>query len=168
MSEQGGSERAGRNEVSPHQLDLGGAQIIIRAAAVDELIDLRHQVLRHGLPRASAHFEGDHNPGALHFGAFDQAEAVACVSLLPSTLDGVPAWHLRGMATAPRFRGKGLGRHLMQFVERELCSASPIRLAWCNARGPSVGFYQGMGWRVISGEFEIPTAGPHVRMRREL
>jgi len=42
------------------------------------------------------------------------------------------------------------------------------RLLWCNARVPAVGFYESLGWRVVSERFEIPTAGPHVKMVRRL
>ena len=45
--------------------------------------------------------------------------------------------------------------------------SSPPQL-WCNARTPAVGFYQRMGWAVVSDVFEIPTAGPHVRMTKRL
>jgi hypothetical protein len=41
-------------------------------------------------------------------------------------------------------------------------------LLWCNARVPAVPFYREMGWAVVSEPFEIPTAGPHVRMVKRL
>ena len=40
------------------------------------------------------------------------------------------------------------------------------RLLWCNARVPAMGFYQKLAWQVVSDEFHIPTAGPHVKMVR--
>ena len=47
-------------------------------------------------------------------------------------------------------------------------SNGPGPLLWCNARTPAVGFYENMRWRVVSAPFEIPTAGPHVKMVKRL
>jgi hypothetical protein len=43
-------------------------------------------------------------------------------------------------------------------------------LLWCNARRtiPAAGFYQKQGWTIVSDIFEIPTAGPHVKMSKRL
>ncbi len=150
----------------PEHPDRAAGDLIIRRATLGELIDLRHQVLRQNLPRESAIFKGDDAPAALHFGAFAGARTVACVSLHPSEWETAAAWQLRGMATAPDYRGRGVGRRLMQVMEAELESLQVSRVLWCNARLPAVGFYQGMGWRVVSEEFEIPAAGTHVRMLR--
>ena len=35
-------------------------------------------------------------------------------------------------------------------------------------RAPAVPFYQRAGWTVVSDVFDIPTAGPHHRMTRDL
>jgi GNAT superfamily N-acetyltransferase len=67
------------------------------------------------------------------------------------------------MAVADDYRNKGVGRLLLEEVDRGV-SQSPVRLLWCNARVPASGFYQKHGWLVVSEVFEIPTAGPHVRM----
>jgi GNAT superfamily N-acetyltransferase len=39
---------------------------------------------------------------------------------------------------------------------------------WCNARAPAIGFYARNGFTTKGGFFDIPTAGPHVRMLRPL
>ena len=86
----------------------------------------------------------------------------------PSTWDGAPAWQLRGMATDPAFRATGVGRAMLLYLERLLAAESDVRQLWCNARTPARGFYERLGWRVVSDVFEIPTAGPHVRMTKRL
>jgi GNAT superfamily N-acetyltransferase len=154
--------------------------VAIRRASLEELVDLRHAVLRHGLPRAAAFFPGDDAATSRHYGAFRDAEVLCCATLHASEWDGEPAWQLRGMATAPGARRQGLGRRLLAVMEADLLAdaragtpshpragGTPI-LLWCNARVPALGFYGEMGWRVVSGEFEIPTAGPHVRMVKRL
>jgi predicted GNAT family N-acyltransferase len=41
-------------------------------------------------------------------------------------------------------------------------------LLWCNARTPAVRFYQKQGWTPVGEEFDVPLAGPHVRMFKRL
>ncbi|MGN6368146.1 MAG: GNAT family N-acetyltransferase, partial [Phycisphaerae bacterium] len=80
---------------------------------------------------------------------------------------GLAAYQLRGMATGESVRGRGVGRELLAAAEGFVRGAG-VGVMWCNARVPAVGFYEKGGWTVVSGEFEIPTAGPHVRMERKL
>ena len=143
--------------------------IRVRRAGLDELVDLRHAVLRKGLPRGEAMFLGDEAPTSRHYGAFRGGEVLCCATLHASAWEGEPAWQLRGMATAPHARRTGLGRRVLKRIEDDLRQhAGGVLLLWCNARVPAVAFYREMGWEVVSGEFEIPTAGPHVRMIKQL
>ncbi|MDB5356877.1 MAG: acetyltransferase, gnat family [Phycisphaerales bacterium] len=149
----------------------GGVQV--RRATLEEIIDLRHAVLRQGLPRQAAIFPGDELATSRHYGALLPAAASACIvgcaTLHLNQWEGRPAWQLRGMATAAGHRGQGLGRSLLVFIEKEILTnpSTPKRL-WCNARVPAAGFYETLGWQIVSEQFDIPTAGPHVRMTREL
>lgn len=148
------------------------AQPTIRRATLEDLIDLRHQVLRKGLPREAAIFDGDRDETSRHYGAFAEGptgeRVVVCASMLLNQWLDEPAWQLRGMATAPDFRGTGLGRAIVAFIESDIRATQSVRLLWCNARVPASRFYLKMGWQVVSEEFEIPTAGPHVRMVKRL
>jgi GNAT superfamily N-acetyltransferase len=141
-----------------------GSDIIVRRASLAELIDLRHAVLRQGLPRSEAVFPGDQDSAARHYGAFRGDQALCCATLHASEWAGEPAYQLRGMATSPEARRMGLGKRVIEFMEQDLRDAGGTLLMWCNARVPAVEFYRSMGWEVVSDEFEIPTAGPHVRM----
>ena len=151
-----------------HQLTIGDHTILIRAATLPEVIDLRHKVLRAGLPRESAKFTGDDLPTTRHFAAFLASQAVCCATFHCNTWNNQPAWQLRGMATDESFRGQGIGRQLLNFAEAELFRQSPIRMLWCNARAPALRFYQSVGWTIASEIFDIPTAGPHYRMCKPL
>jgi GNAT superfamily N-acetyltransferase len=144
------------------------APAVIRAAGFDEILQLRYDVLRAGLPPEAAVFEGDHAPTARHYGAFAGQRNVGCATLHLNRWLDEPAWQLRGMATAPDFRGSGLGRAMLSFVEADLLATHPVHLLWCNARVPAVKFYQRLGWQIVSEEFEIPTAGPHHQMVKRL
>ena len=138
-------------------------EVIVRRAAREEILPLRHAVLRPGLPLADAWFDGDDAPDTIHAGAFRAGANVACVSLMARPWRDA-GWQLRGMATHPDVRGQRLGARLLRFVEDELRGA----LLWCNARVESAGFYAHHGWTVESDEFDIPGVGPHVVMRREV
>jgi GNAT superfamily N-acetyltransferase len=143
--------------------------IAVRRAELNELVGLRHAVLRQGLRRSEAIFPGDDATTSRHYGAFRAGEVLCCATLHASEWEGEPAWQLRGMATAPQARRTGLGRRVLKLMEDDLRrDAGGVLLLWCNARVPAVAFYREMGWEVVSDELEIPKAGPHVRMVKRL
>lgn len=144
----------------------------IRRITAGETIALRHPILRAGLARETAVFPGDEAETSIHLGAFAEDGRLVGVA----TLHYVPlldrpdfdsAYQLRGMATVPEVRGQGAGRAL---VEACIVAAreAGAQWVWCNARTPAAGFYSRHGFKTTGGIFEIPTAGPHVRMMRPL
>jgi predicted GNAT family N-acyltransferase len=142
----------------------------VRRATAGELIDLRWRILRAGLPREEALFPGDNSPDTFHFAAVDDDARVviSCATFRLASWDDEPAYQLRGMATSEACRGLGLGRSLLALAEADISGETPIRLLWCNARTPAIDFYRKLGWEVRSEQFDIPTAGPHVRMTKQL
>ena len=149
-----------------HRSTARGQDLHLTSATLDQIVDLRHRLLRAQLPRESALFPGDERPTTLHFAAFSSAgQAQCCLTIMLSTWDGQPAWQLRGMATDTSLQRTGIGRRLVHFALDAARAANPdIPLFWCNARVPASGFYQKLSWQVVSEPFDIPTAGPHVRM----
>jgi len=143
------------------------AEITCRRVAVAEILPLRHRILRPGLPAETARFEGDDAPGTRHYAAAASNGPLACLTLMPSAWKGRSAWQLRGMATDAAVQGRGLGRTLLEVAVAEARCDEPERIFWCNARMTAVGFYERLGWRVVSETFEVPTAGPHVKMVRD-
>jgi ribosomal protein S18 acetylase RimI-like enzyme len=71
------------------------------------------------------------------------------------------------MAVDSDYQHKGIGRELMVEFE-QIARQKWVKLLWANCRTPAVGFYEKLGWTVVSEVFEIPTAGPHVKMIRRL
>lgn len=141
----------------------------IRRATPQEVIDLRHAILRAGLPREAAIFAGDDANTSRHYAAVFDDRIVTCGTLHLNQWNGHPAWQLRGMATAPELRGQGAGRALLEFLEAEIVADDSLpRQLWANARTPAIEFYKKLGWRIESDEFEIPTAGPHYRISKKL
>lgn len=125
-------------------------------------------MLTPGTDRTTSEYPGDHDEGTRHYGAFVGTVNLACATCLLSHWKDGPAWQLRGMATAPTHRGKGIGSALLAFAERDLRETSDIPEMWCNARLRAVPFYVRMGWTVVSEEFLIPGVGPHKRLVRRI
>lgn len=142
--------------------------VVIRQASISEIIDLRNATIIAGTDRTSPEFAGDHEDTTRHFGAFEEDRAVCCATFLLSEWETEPAWQLRGMATTPQLRGKGIGSALLRFAEQALREAAPVRRMWCNARTGAVTFYERHGWRTVSDEFLIQGVGPHYRMVKNL
>ncbi len=142
-------------------------EFTIRQISGEDTIALRWPILRAGLQRHEAIFSGDDLPETRHFGAYRAEELVGVVTILPAPMperpDAVNAWQLRGMATAPQVRGAGCGRRLLEAGAAYVKQNGP-GLLWCNARVPAQGFYSRHGWIALEDVFDIPTAGPHVRM----
>lgn len=152
----------------------------VRRVGPDDVVPLRRGVLRAGLPRDEAVFPGDHDDPTFHGAVFAGEALVAVGSVVradrnggdggaPATspADAGAAWQVRGMATAAPHRGRGYGRAVLRALLDHARGEGGL-VAWCNARVPAVAFYESEGWTVISAEFVIPTAGPHVVMERRI
>jgi GNAT superfamily N-acetyltransferase len=139
--------------------------IRIERVAVEAIIDLRHAILRPGLPRETARFPGDDDPQTVHLAAKAGPKVVGCATILVNEWNGERACQLRGMAIDPAYQRRGIGRKML--AEVDLISAQKgTRLLWANVRKPATEFYQKCEWVIASEEFEIPTAGPHFKMVR--
>ena len=86
----------------------------------DDIVTVRHAVLRPNLPIQTAYYEEDDRPGVFHIAERDDGAVVACASFYPEPLDGEPAWRLRGMATLEAYRNRGISRLLAVFANRWL------------------------------------------------
>ncbi len=140
-------------------LQRARAVVTVRRAAAHEVIDVRHEVLRNGRPRADAVFDGDSDLTTRHWVAMQADRAVGVVTVVARTSPEGPAWQLRGMAVLPGLQGTGVGAAMLSAVHAEV--AEPM---WCNAREGAVPFYERAGWTLCSATFEIPGVGPHRRM----
>ena len=143
--------------------------MLVRPALLDEILALRHAVLRPGRPLDTARFAGDDEMTTVHVGVFDGTSVVGCASVMWRPLDdGEDAFQLRGMATAPDRMRQGIGRAVLRYLEEDIARAAGMRVLWCNARTSASGFYAGAGWKLASAVFEVPDVGPHVRMIHRL
>jgi len=145
--------------------------VAVRRISAEETIAVRWPILRPGFPRETAIFPGDEVDSTIHLGGYVDGRLVGVASIYIAAMPGHPevtaAWQLRGMATLPEVRGAGVGRALLTACEDAARGVAGAFL-WCNARVTAAEFYRKHGWCVIGDEFDIPTVGPHYRMRREL
>ena len=144
------------------------SEITVSRVLPHAVVDLRHRVLRQGMPQESAIFEGDDEPTAIHLGAFERGTMVGCVTLLQREWQGGPAWQMRGMAVDETMRGMGVGATLLEEVDNIAAASEFSQQLWCNARLVAKPFYERHGWKVESELFDIPTAGPHHVMSKRL
>jgi len=140
----------------------------VRECRLDEVLALRQAVLRPHQRREELVFPGDDDPRAAHFCAEDAVEGiVSVVSVLPEPPQWEPsaaqAWRLRAMATAPGWRGRGVGTAVLAVAIAHV-RARGGGLFWCNARLGAVGFYEKAGMTTIGEPFEVPVIGPHIAM----
>jgi predicted GNAT family N-acyltransferase len=106
---------------------------------------------------------GDEDPATFHLAARSDRRVVGVVRFSPTACPwrtAVHPWQLRGMATDTAVRGSGAGRALVA-AGLEAVAARGGDLLWCDARVPAVGFYERMGFTVVTDEFDKPGIGPH-------
>jgi predicted GNAT family N-acyltransferase len=110
---------------------------------------------------------GDEDPATFHLVARSGDRVIGVVRFSPAPCpwraDARAPWQLRGMATEPAVRGTGAGRALVVDGLTRV-AARGGDLVWCDARVPAAGFYERMGFTVVTEPFDKPGIGPHVGM----
>jgi ribosomal protein S18 acetylase RimI-like enzyme len=136
-------------------------EILVREIPLPQTRPLRHAILRPHEPLES--LASHEPPDAFAVGAFDGDALVAVGFIAP---DGPPgSWRVRGMATAPEWRARRIGRAVLEALLAHAAAHGASRV-WCNVRTPARTLYERAGFRVDSAEFELPDIGPHVVMER--
>lgn len=150
--------------------DDSAGRFRVERVEVATLRPLRHEVLREGLPAEAAVFEGDDDPLAAHFAAFESARVVSVGSIMPDSPPWDPesegAWRIRGMATLAALRGLGLGRRVLDALLGHAARHGG-QVAWCHARIGALDFYRRAGFDTTGEVFDDGVA-IHQSMWREL
>lgn len=141
--------------------------IELRTVQAADTAPLRQAVLRPGgllLP------PGDDTAGVHHLAAYDEGRLVGCGNVRPDPAPFAAEgdhWRVRGMATAPEARDRGVGAAVLAgLLDHARCSGGA--LLWCNARLPAQRFYERAGLRTWGQPWVDPEIGPHVVMRIDL
>jgi predicted GNAT family N-acyltransferase len=140
---------------------------IAKPVALDDVIALRHRVLRAPAPVETAHFDGDDHPSSHHVAVIAQETILGVGSVIPEPLPGSAAdrhLRIRGMAVAPERRGEGIGSAVLDALLAH-ARAVESHLVWCRARMPALSLYLRAGFEAVSDVYESGDLGPHVTMR---
>ncbi len=145
-------------------------EVTVEQARLEEVIDLRHTILRPNQPRSSCYYPEDSFKNTTHFAARLDAKIVGSASVYKEKHPDFSlkqSWRIRGMAVLPEYQRQAIGTHLV-----ETCINHAIKMKgdviWCNARIDAVKFYKQSGFKIIGDEFEISGIGPHFLMAKNL
>ncbi len=148
---------------------MTGTGTRVQAVAAEATYALRQRVLRPRLSLAEMAMPGDEDPATVYLAIQDDGQVVCTLRLQPVpcpwTEGADAAWQLRGMATAPDYRGRGLGSELVTAAVDRVAEHGG-NLLWCKARVPAQKFYNKAGFVAVTTPWEEPGHGPHIGMLR--
>jgi GNAT superfamily N-acetyltransferase len=142
----------------------------IRQIEAKDTYNIRQQILRPNGDISDCHFDGDDKDVTFHLGAFIDENLCSVASFYLDTHPDIKdeyQFRLRGMATLEEFQSQGLSRALLQ-TAFPIIKKNHVNTLWCNARENAIGFYNKVGFETISAQFDIPTIGPHVLMKKDI
>jgi ribosomal protein S18 acetylase RimI-like enzyme len=128
-----------------------------------QMIKLREDILRKPLGISFTEEELDKEKDNLLVAAYDDDLMLGCCMLVENSKTIV---RLRQMAVKDDLQGKGIGKALTIFAEN-LARDRKFKYLIMHARKNTIGFYQKMGYKVISDEF-IEIGLPHFVMEKTL
>lgn len=134
---------------------------IKRINAIDTR-ELRCRVLQLHQTQDECQYAGDFDEESAHFGAFENENIVGILSCYPqknALINQSSAWQLRAVAVSEHIQGQGIGKLLLNVVERHTIDAGGQCL-WANARKSAIGFYKKAGYQVMGDEFHRSNIGP--------
>jgi len=132
-------------------------------------VPLRQKVLRPHQTFAQMSQDGDNDPETAFFAAYDAAHQVVGTASVRREASpwGEPGWRLRGMATEPELRGRGIGAAVLARGFEHVARLGG-GLLWCNARIPAQRFYEREGFVTRGEPWVDPDIGPHIVMHRQV
>lgn len=128
-----------------------------------QMVELRDSILRKPLGLSFDQVELSREVDDILIGCFEEDKLEGCCLL---TNAGDKTVRLRQMAVANGLQGKGIGRVLMNFAENVARDMGNKKLTM-HARKTAVGFYEKLGYKICSPEFEEVLI-PHYKMEKDL
>ena len=123
-----------------------------------QMVDLRNEILRKPLDLKFTKEELDNEKHDILIGAFEEEKILGCCLLTRIDDNSV---RLRQMAVQNNLQGKGIGASMLNYAEN-LARDHGFKIMVMHARKNVVGFYEKLGYKVTSGEFEEITIPHHV------
>ena len=142
----------------------------IQKVEVEKIRSLRSLVLRPGQPIESSDYPLDKEKSTVHYAAKIKDTVVSIATFYPESiaeLDASKPYRLRGMATHPDHRRKGIARALMLKAMTNIIISNGD-IIWCKARLVAIGFYESLGFLKIGPIYQIEGIGPHYTMYKRL
>lgn len=127
------------------------------------MVEMRDLILRKPLGLSFTKEELDREIEDTLIGCFEDDKLEGCCLL---TKEDDKVVRLRQMAVANGLQGKGIGRVLMSFAENVARDMGNKKLTM-HARKTAVGFYEKLGYKICSPEFEEVNI-PHFKMEKAL
>jgi len=152
---------------------MASLEYTVRRVPVERTRALRKAVLRPYLPEDDPYvLDDDHLPTTVSFAAVTPDDTVigtARVTPEPPPFDSERerSWRLRGMATSPESRNRGVGSAVLAAVMGHIAQSGG-GILWCNARVDALGLYERGGMRRWGEVWDEPHIGPHVVMWRDI
>ncbi len=128
-----------------------------------QMIQMRNDILRKPLGLSFTTEELEKEKEEVLIGAFEDDRMLGCCMLIKKDASTV---RLRQMAVMNNLQGKGIGRALMNFAENIARDLGYKKLVM-HARKTATGFYEKLGYKIASEEFQEVTI-PHYVMEKEL
>ena len=138
----------------------------IAEIGVEQTYPIRLQVLKTN-EKYQYKYKGDFLPTTKHFGVFDADKLVGIVTVMEVNNPNLKgdAVQLRGMAVCKEYQHKGLGKLLVNHIEKVYKHKD---LLWCNARDYAAGFYNSLGFTTFGKKFYIKNVCYHYVMYKNL
>lgn len=170
MGEPAGSTCASLRDPRPTLSRNGMSEYEIQSIEPAEARPLRRALLHPTLPPAGVDYHFDHDPAALHVGAFKDGVLAGIASVHPQAMPGSPgpgAWRLRDIAVERGHRGRGVGAWLLERCVEHVAGQSGS-VIWCTTRVGAFGFFQRMGFGRVGSPIEDPVEGPQYMVAAEV
>lgn len=139
---------------------------MIRYISLAETMPARSAALRNNAPFSECGIPEDSMENCFHLGYELKGEIVGTASFFPVNLaaEKGKGFQLRLMGVKPDYQRKSIGKLILERGIELLKARKDTHYIWCNARMYAMGFYENMGMKKDSEEFDIPKIGPHYRM----
>ena len=128
-----------------------------------QMVDLRNEILRKPLGLSLKKEELDKEKNDILIGAFEEDKMLGCCLLTRVDDNNV---RLRQMAVQNNLQGKGIGASMLNFAENVARDAGFKNMVM-HARNTAIHFYEKLGYKITSEEFEEITI-PHHLMEKKL
>ena len=128
-----------------------------------QMVNLRNEILRKPLGLSLKKEELDKEKEDILIGAFEEDKMLGCCLLTRVDDNNV---RLRQMAVQNNLQGKGIGASMLNFAENVARDAGYKNMVM-HARKTALHFYEKLGYKICSEEFEEITI-PHYLMEKKL